>query len=185
MRRTLKLSGIAVLLLALAVAVGACGSSSGGSSSGSAKTFNQTDAAFAANMTPHHMSGVALGRMAVQKGVNPTVKSIGQNIVDAQTREVGTLRGFLKTFGAKAAMTPPIDERDTMDMAKLRAATGAEFDRMWLDVISGHHSAAIQMAQIEKAGGRYPKATQLASSIIKTQSGELTKFNQLAAQLSK
>lgn len=183
MRHNLKMPCLAAVLLA--VTVGGCGGSSGAKRSGASRNFNQTDVAFAANMTPHHMSGVELGRLAVQKGVNPTVKRIGQDIVTAQTREVGTLRSFLRTFRAQPAMSGPIDQRDRMDMAKLRKASGAEFDRMWLDVISGHHAAAIQMAELEKAGGRYPQTKQLADSIITTQSRELTNFNRLAVQSSK
>lgn len=166
-------------LLVLAALLGACGGGQN-TANGGGKEFNQTDVAFVQNMLPHHMGGVKLGELAVKKGVNPQVKSIGQDIVNAQTQEAKTLQAMLKTFGASEQSMPgPIDERDKRDMAKLEKASGQEFDRMWLEVISGHHSAAIQMAQIEVGGGAYPQTKELASSIVETQTKELTQFNKL------
>ena len=180
------------LLVAVAVmsslALSACGDddkkTSGNSSADAQRSYNQTDAAFAANMLPHHEGGVELGKLAVDKGVDPKVKSLGQDIVDAQTRETKTLEEFLTDFGGASPVMPEaIEARDMMGMEKLKAASGKEFDLLWLDVISGHHSAAIQMAEIEKTGGKSPEATKLATSIIETQSRELQQFNSLLKQM--
>lgn len=186
MRYPFKRILVTVIALALVVALAACGSNktSGGGSAG--KGYNQTDVAFVANMAPHHMAGVELGRLAASKGVNAKVKSIGQAIDTTQTSELGKLNGFLKTFGgAQPKMLPPVDERGMMDTKKLTATSGQDFDRTWLDVISAHHGAAIQMAQIEVAGGQYGPAKSLAKSIISTQSRELSEFNKLSTQLEK
>ncbi|MGI8595127.1 MAG: DUF305 domain-containing protein [Solirubrobacteraceae bacterium] len=169
---------VLTLLMASTLGLSACGSND------DEKSYNQTDAAFAANMLPHHEGGVKLGEMAVKKGVDPKVKSLGQDIVAAQTRESETLQGFLRDFGGVSPVMPaPIEERDMMDMKKLAAASGQEFDLLWLEVISGHHSAAIQMAEIEKTGGKSPEAKKLATSIIDTQSSELTQFSALLKQM--
>lgn len=186
MRRTRRSSLIAATLVAVSVGLGACGSDDEkeGSAAPASKAFNQTDAAFAANMAPHHKEGIELGKLAVEKGVNPQVKSIGQDIVDAQSREEETLKGFLATFGdVEPAMAAPIEERGMAEMAELEQASGAAFDKLWLDVIGGHHASAIQMADIEKAGGRFPQAKQLAESIISTQTRELAQFNKLSEEL--
>lgn len=174
------------MLMAFAFVLSACGSSDGQSSDGTEAQggYNKTDAAFAANMLPHHEGGVKLGQLAVDKGIDPQVKSIDQDIVDAQTAEIETLKRILQDSGGGSPVMPgPIEQRDMADMAKLQAASGQEFDRLSLEVISGHHSAAIQMAEIEKVGGKSSDAKELATSIVETQSSELTKFNTLLEQM--
>jgi len=173
---------ITATALVLAAALAACGSSKK-TGAGAGKGYNQTDVAFVANMAPHHMAGVELGRMAASKGVNAKVKSIGESIDTTQTAELGKLTGFLKTFGAQPQMLPAVDARGMLDTKKLDAASGRDFDRKWLEVISSHHGAAIQMAQIEVAGGQYGPAKALARAIIATQTRELTEFNTLNIQL--
>lgn len=148
-----------------------------------AKAYNATDVAFAANMTPHHISGVDLGRIAVEKAVDPRIRAIGQDIIDTQTRELGMLRKILAATGSEATMIPSIEGRDEIDMERLAEVSGVDFDRAWLDVISAHHAAAIQMAQIEVAGGRSRQATSLAADIIDTQSRELEIFNGLVREM--
>ncbi len=186
MRYLFKRVLVTATVLAVAVALAACGSKKASAGGSVGKGYNQTDVAFVANMAPHHMAGVDLGRLAASKGVNAKVKSIGQAIDTTQSSELRKLNGFLKTFGdAQPQMLPPVDERGMMDTEKLAAASGPNFDRKWLDVISAHHGAAIQMAQIEVAGGQYGPAKSLAQSIISTQSRELSEFNQLSKQLEK
>lgn len=174
----------ALLALALAATVAAGYGAKGlPAPKGAAKVFNATDADFAAGMTPHHASGVELGRLAAERGVQPRIRELGREIIEAQTRELGILRRLLKSFAAEPAVVEPIEERDMIDMERLRQAPGEHFDRMWLDVISGHHAAAIQMAMIEESGGRNPETLELARAIIRTQSQELGEFNALTRQL--
>lgn len=102
----------------------------------------------------------------------------------AQSREAATLRRMVRRFRTKPSMPEAIEEHDVMGMRKLKAASGPEFDRLWLDVISAHHSAAIQMAQIEARGGRNASARRLARTIITTQKRELARFNKLVERLN-
>lgn len=178
----LRWLGPMVALALMSALLAGCGSDESDSAD-SGSPSSGTDAAFAASMTAHHMGGVELGQLAVDKAVDPEIKRIGQDIVDAQTSELELLESKLTELGAEASMPGPIEERDMMDMAALEAASVPEFDRLWLDVISAHHSAAIQMAEIEMAGGEDPELTELAGEIIDTQSRELTQFNELIAQM--
>lgn len=181
MSRVWKL-GLLVAVMALMITISGCGGDDEGSAAAQ-PDFNQTDAAFAAAMRPHHKSGVELGMLAAEKGVNPQIKQLGQDIVDEQSRESKTLEGFVRDFDAAPIMSKPIEARDMMDMKALRRASGERFDRLWLDVISAHHAAAIQMAQIEAAGSKSRQATKLAASIVRSQSAQLTQFNELIAQV--
>jgi uncharacterized protein (DUF305 family) len=140
---------------------------------------NGTDRAFIGLMTPHHEGGVELGRLAAEKGTDPEIVRLGEDIVAEQSAELKLLEWWADRFKIQPRMPEPIMEHDEMDMAKLRALSGEAFDRMWLDTISAHHAAAIQMALIERQGGRYGPAVALASSIVESQSAQLEEFNAL------
>ncbi len=175
---------LTLVLTALTITVAGCGGDDGdGAPAGTKPEFNATDAAFSSSMLPHHEAGVALGMVAAEKGVNPQIRQLGEAIVEEQSREAKTLERFMREFDAAPIMSAPIDQRGMMDMQALMQASGREFDRLWLDVISAHHGAAIQMAQIEAPGGASPEAKKLAQSIITSQSEELTQFNELIEQM--
>ena len=68
------------------------------------------------------------------------------------------------------------------DMAKLKAATGTEFDKLFLQMMIVHHQGAIMMAQAELAHGANPDAKALAGRIVKTQQAEIVAMQQMAGQ---
>lgn len=177
---------VLLVVLALPLTLAACGeekSETAAGGGGGGQSYNQTDARFVASMLPHHTGGVELGEMAAEKGTSEDIRRLGEGIVKEQTQEKSTLEAMVKRFGTEEAMAPAIEERDMMDMAALRRASGKEFDMMWLDVISGHHAAAIQMADIEAGGGKDPEAKRLAESIVSSQTRELEEFNELSEQM--
>lgn len=67
------------------------------------------------------------------------------------------------------------------DMAALRAATGVEFDRLFLQQMIAHHQGAIDMAGVETARGENPQALALAAAIATGQAAEITEMQQLLA----
>lgn len=181
MRITRRFTAVLVLAL-MATGIASAQASSDGTDARSLRA-NGTDRQFVTLMTPHHEGGVELGRMAAEKGTDPRVVRLGRAIVKEQSAELVRLRSWATRLRVKPAMPAPIEERDMIDMQKLRATSGVEFDRMWLDVISAHHMAAIQMALIERAGGRYRPAVRLAASIVASQSAQLRQFNALTREL--
>ena len=146
-----------------------------------AASSNATDIVFVRQMTPHHTGGVTLGKLAVSRGSDSRIRSLGKGIVAAQSRELVTLKASLKRFNATELTFAPVEARNTADMKLLRGLSADAFDRAWLDVISSHHMAAIQMAAMERAGGGNAALRSLASRIIREQSAELSRFNTLAA----
>jgi uncharacterized protein (DUF305 family) len=181
--RITRLPLLAVLVAGLmTVAIGAA---QGGKDAKDAhpSRANETDRTFVGLMTPHHEGGVELGRMAAEKGTNPEIVRLGRDIVAEQSAELELLTSWATRLKVEPGMPEPIQERDMIDMERLQAASGAQFDRMWLDVISAHHAAAIQMALIEEAGGRYGPSVRLAASIVESQSSQLEEFNALTRAL--
>lgn len=171
-------------LLAAALAVISVLAFTAAMSQAKSANSNATDAAFAAMMLPHHEGGVELGDLAARKGSDASVRRLGRAIKSAQSREAKTLRRMIGQFATKKAKPPAeMMRRDAINMAHLRGVASVAFDLVWLDVISGHHAGAIQMAQIEIRGGRNAGALRLARQIVATQRRELGEFNRITDRL--
>jgi uncharacterized protein (DUF305 family) len=68
------------------------------------------------------------------------------------------------------------------DMAALDAATGADFERLWLQMMIEHHRGAVTMAQQVLADGSDARVLDLARAIIAAQQREIDQMTQLLAQ---
>lgn len=64
-------------------------------------------------------------------------------------------------------------------MGALTAASGAAFDKMFLEMMVMHHQGAVQMADTELAQGSNPDALQLANRIKTSQTAEIATMQQL------
>ena len=80
--------------------------------------------------------------------------------------------------GASSQMAMPGMMSDTQ-MQQLTDATGADFDRLFLQLMIVHHQGAIEMADSEIAQGSNPAALALAESIKTSQTAEITEMQQL------
>ena len=68
-------------------------------------------------------------------------------------------------------------------MQQLTDASGAEFDRLFLEMMIMHHQGAIEMADTEIAEGSNPEALALAESIKTSQTAEIAEMQQLLQTL--
>lgn len=171
--RSAALTGLVAFVI---LGVSACG---GSSSSGSDN--NKADVAFVQHMLPHHMHGVEMATLAVQKGSTPAVRDLGTRIAEQQRKEIGLMQGFLKDYDAKSGPPAPAVKMkaDEMQIAKLKSARGAAFDRDFLMFMMGHHLSAIDMAQIEQTSGQAADAKKLAAAIVSKQETEAKEMQRL------
>lgn len=189
---------IALLLLAALASFGlvACGGESTGStaagSSSTASDHNEADVMFAQMMIPHHQQAVEMADLADSRAQNPQVKALAAKIRGAQAPEIQTMTGWLTSWGQSATMSGgghgsghggSTGMMTPEDMQKLMGATGAEFDRMFLTMMTEHHKSAITMAQDEQQNGQFAPAKELATQIVTTQQTEVTEMEALLKQV--
>ena len=172
----------------------ACGSDNASSSSSDGgEKFNDADVTFAQSMIPHHQQAVEMAKMAQMHASTPEVKELADQIEAAQGPEIATMTDWLKAWGEDVPTgsgdmggmdhdmgsgdMPGMMSED--DMKKLDAATGAEFDRMFLTMMSDHHAGAIEMAKTEQSDGQNPDAVALAKKIETDQAAELAQMKDL------
>ncbi|MEP9383342.1 DUF305 domain-containing protein [Nocardioides sp. KR10-350] len=65
------------------------------------------------------------------------------------------------------------------EMTKLKNASDADFQKMWLEMMIKHHQGAVDMARTEQSDGQYQPAIDLAGQIIASQSKQIDTMRQL------
>ncbi len=197
--------------LIAAVALAACGSdtggggagpvkSSGGTSSKPGATFNSVDVMFLRMMTPHHQQAVEMATLAQTRAADPQVKQLAARIKASQTSEIATMNRWLTAWG-QPSMKPSDHDMSAMpsggmmpsgmpsmpgmmssaEMARLKAATGKDFDEQFLQMMIVHHKGAIQMARAEQAYGSNPDVKAFAGRIINDQQAEIATMQKMLA----
>ena len=148
---------------------------------------------FAQGMLPHHQQAVEMAQLATDRAADPRVQDLATRIEAAQAPEIETLSGWLEAWGTEAGSSGGrghggMDHGDTggmmsdEDMAALAYVSGAEFDRMFLAMMTAHHEGAVQQAVTEIADGENPDALAMAEEIRDTQNAEISEMQQLLAE---
>ncbi|GAB2774157.1 DUF305 domain-containing protein [Amycolatopsis magusensis] len=147
--------------------------------------FNEADVAFATEMIPHHQQAVDMAALAVEKSGDEKVKALALKIRDAQDAEMAQLSGMLEVWGQQPPEDPGLDHGGhsgmvtDAEMMALESATGAEFDRKFVELMTRHHEGAVRVADGEKANGKNPQAKDLAGKISQDQQAELAELKSL------
>ncbi|WP_280274803.1 DUF305 domain-containing protein [Nocardia wallacei] len=160
----------------------------GTSSSPTAPTrtdFTDADVTFLQMMYPHHAQAVDMAKLVPGRSQNQQLIALAANVERAQAPEMQQFTELLKAFGkpAPGAMGHEMPGMMSQDeMTALRAATGPEFDRMWLNMMIAHHQGAIDMANTELAQGVNPDARNLAQGIVAAQQAEIQQMRAMLGQ---
>ena len=157
------------------------GSNTGGTATGSSTAnFNDADVTFTQNMIAHHQQAVEMATLAETRASNADIKKLATEIKGAQQPEIDKMTGWLTAWGKPTApmgghsgMMMPGMASDA-EMTKLKAASGADFDRQFARMMIAHHNGAIEMAKEVQTKGSNPDVKALAAQIEKAQSTEVT-----------
>ena len=143
-------------------------------------------------MIMHHQEGIEMAQMAQTKSQNPKVKAFATKTGTDQQKDIEELQGHRYHWYAgkslmdhammesmMASMHPGIkmDMEDTR--RKLLAATGATFDRLFLDTMIHHHQMAIDMAKDAKIKAEHSEIKELATRALLNQQAEIAEMNLL------
>ena len=186
-----KIAVIAATALAGAVSLAGCtvgttgsnGMMDGGMMGNNQSTsdFSGTDIMFAQMMIPHHQQAVDMSTLAETRSTNPEVLALAKQIKDAQAPEIKQMTAWIESSGAGMDMGHDMGMGSMLtdeQMTALGNAQGAEFDKLYLEGMIGHHQGALQMASmIENSDNA--EAKQLAANIISSQSAEIDKMKKM------
>lgn len=160
--------------------------------------FAHDDVAFMQMMIPHHAQALTMARLARTRAASPAVRSLARRILAAQPPEILLMSAWLddRNLAVPSATDDPADfdhgehGHATMhgmltaeQMQELKAARGAEFDRLFLRGMIQHHQGAISMADPVATKGSDIQVTELANEIVAGQGAEIDRMRTLLKAL--
>lgn len=139
---------------------------------GSQQSTAQFEIRWMQNMIDHHHMAVMMAEICLQKAVHPELKTLCENIIAAQTREIRQMQGWLRDWYG-ITYEPQMKPGDMRQMEKMAALSPTEFEIAFMEEMIRHHRMAIMEAQMALRKASHEELKQLARDIIRTQSQEI------------
>jgi len=158
----------------------------GSESPSDASGLSQNDVMFLQMMIPHHEQAVEMSTLAETNSTNPEVLALAARIKAAQGPEIELMTKLLTDAGQAMMMDHSMGDNGMMgmdDMSALAAATGNEFDVLFLAGMIAHHEGAIDMTN-PVANSANMEVKKLAENIMTSQTAEIVEMTKLLATLS-
>jgi len=153
-----------------------------------ASEFSSTDIMFAQMMIPHHQQAVDMGVLAPSRAESAAVLELAAAISAEQLPEIAQMQSWLLAAGASELMDHDMGQHgmgmggmlSDAEMTALAEATGAEFDRKFLEAMIKHHEGAIDMAQMILNSSN-PEVKAFAESMVRSQAEQIDYMKSLLA----
>jgi len=160
--------------------------------------WNQADVTFVTSMIGHHVQALDMAALAPERAEAPDVVALAERITAAQGPEIHALAAWLQERelpvpaevealdGTGPRMPGGGHDHDGMagmisdeQMAALAAATGEEFDRLFLEAMIQHHGGALDMAGVALVDGQDTYALEIAADTAAGQGAEIDRMRGL------
>jgi uncharacterized protein (DUF305 family) len=135
------------------------------------------DIAFLSQMIAHHQAAVEMAEQALKTAAKPETKREAQKVVDAQTKEIAQMTGWLRDwYGAE-----PSKEQQALVNADMKAMMSMPItsDAMFFEMMVPHHQGAIDMSALVPERSARAEVKQLAQQIIRDQKAEIALYHRL------
>ena len=153
---------------------------------------------FMQDMIVHHAQAIVMVSLVQDQLADTQVRSLAARIADEQRPEIDAMAKWLE---AKGEQVPPQggnpelgsgshDHAGMPGMAtqaqlrQLKAARGAEADRLWLTLMTAHHEGALRMVVQQHRDGTDDVVTQLGDEIHVTQSVQIGYMREMLDRLT-
>jgi uncharacterized protein (DUF305 family) len=153
------------------------------------------DVGFLQDMTVHHTQAVQMAVWERSNTGDPALRQLAFDIESTQNQQLGMMAGWLRLWNQPTEAAPghymawmgmpsPVmpGMASEADLARFRSQTGAPLDVAFLQLMLRHHRGGLSMMQEEAAGGSVPVVTQLARSMVASQTAEADTMTQMLAQ---
>lgn len=149
------------------------------------------DLQFLDTMIAHHRGAVDMAGPCGAKAQHAEIKTLCSNIVSSQEKEIGEMKAWRDKWFAGAApamnmeMAGMSDSMKGMDMKKLSALNGNDFDLEFIKQMIPHHEGAVTMAKEALQKSAKDEVKALANAIIKAQEAEIKQMKDWQTAWSK
>ncbi|WP_147456898.1 DUF305 domain-containing protein [Micromonospora pisi] len=152
------------------------------------------DAQFMQRMISHHRQALEMTALVADRAAGPEVSLLARRIETSQRDEITQMERWLTERGEEVsgphahhtghdAAMPGILSPE--QLSQLERARGAEFDRLFLDLMIRHHNGALTMVQqlYAAGGGLEPASDRFAREVNADQGIEIRSMQELLATL--
>ena len=145
------------------------------------------DAHFIEQMIPHHEDAITMAKLALEKAKREEIKTLAQNIIDSQSKEIDQMKSWYKDWfgrdlptGKQVMGRHGMLETSGMHMGMMGNQTDVtrlenedDFDRAFIEEMIPHHQMAVMMASMLKNGTNRKEMRKLADDIVSAQTKEI------------
>ena len=158
--------------------------------------FTDADVKFMQGMISHHAQALEMTELLETRTQSEEMRLLAKRIELSQEDEIGMMQNWLRENGQDvtgahdhhghgAEMMPGMLTSE--QMAQLEAASGMEFDRLFLDFMIQHHDGALVMVDelLDSEGAaQEPTIFAFTSEIVADQSAEISRMADMLSGLS-
>ncbi len=154
--------------------------------------FTEADVRFMQGMIAHHAQAIHMSRLAAARGANPRLVRFAQKIDLSQAGEITQMQEWLRANGQFAPDTSSWRGMTMHGMltaeeiARLEAARGPTFDRLFLEYMIRHHEGALKMVAdlfATPRAGQDVDVSVLANDVESTQTAEIGLMRQMLTEM--
>jgi uncharacterized protein (DUF305 family) len=138
------------------------------------------DQSYIRRMATHHRKGIEIAEIGAAHAGDPHLRALARMMIAGQNGEIAILAQWWRSWFAGELPDATPDEHRTMPgmiaempIANLRAAQAADFDRLFVSLMSAHHQGAIDMAYDALKNATDPRLKTISYSIGYEQRGEI------------
>ena len=160
-------------------------------------SYSPADARFMQDMIPHHHQALEMAALVADRTNRPELIDVAGRINVSQGDEIEFMQQWLRDRGERVPDPTAHDEMHThhsmagmatpAQMAELAASKGADFDRLFLELMITHHEGAVTMVEelLELPGSAHdPVLFDFTTDITNGQAAEIERMNVLLVGLS-
>ena len=147
------------------------------------------DTRFMHHMTAHHAQALAMVELVPSRTTSRGLRLLAERIDISQKDEIALMRRWLERNGKPLPDTGDHAMHMTMpgmlsqaDMARLAAATGADFERVFLELMIRHHQGALVMVREllgSQGAAQDSEVYRLVADIDADQQGEIARMQSM------
>lgn len=130
---------------------------------------------FIQEMIPHHQEAIDTSKIVLAQTQDPELKQFTQDVIDAQSKEVTQMKGWLNSWFNEEYVT---NSNYMPMMGDLSRFEGKDLDKMYVEGMIRHHQGAIDMAQKVLTLAPRPEIKKMADDIISVQQTEVNTLQQ-------